>query len=253
MDARRRGRRAARPRADRVRARRAVLATSAYTHQLLPPCRAAVHPALRLHPGERAAHCGAARDDRVARAPRRHRRPQLLQLLPAHRRRPDPLGDERGRLLPGQPGGPGCDHSPPHYAGLAGELPASLSRARLARVSLRVGRTDLLHHPAHAVLRPSAWTDASSMDSATPGTGSAPRGSRAASWRIWRSTGRASCSTWRWCGGSRSPIPPEPFRSWAVAGRHPRAPPGGRRKTAERPAAAARPVGDRILELTRRE
>ena len=97
----------------RLRARRVVLATSAYTHHLLPARHPPVHPALRLHPGERAAHARPAGGDRLAPAPGRHRRPHLLQLLPP---RPPTTGScgapARRRTTAGNRVDPSCDHSP---------------------------------------------------------------------------------------------------------------------------------------------
>ena len=46
-----------------------------------------------------------------------------------------------------------CDHSPPHYEALRRELPATFPRASRPRVSLRLGRADLLDHAAHALFR----------------------------------------------------------------------------------------------------
>ena len=105
---RRSSRRARRPRPDR--ARRGGGPTGRPRDQrLYPPSAArghpAVHPAVRLHPGERSAHPGSARGHRLAEPPGRDRRPDVLQLLPTHRGRPRPVGHERGGLLPGQPGG----------------------------------------------------------------------------------------------------------------------------------------------------
>ncbi len=88
-----------------------------------------VHSALRLHPGERSAHARAARRHRLAPAAGNHRRPHLLQLLPAHGRRPDPVGHERGGVLRGQPGRSLVRPLAGALRRAAGELPAALSRA----------------------------------------------------------------------------------------------------------------------------
>ena len=88
-----------------VRARRAVLATNAYSHQLFPSLQRRFLPlydyilvSRPLSPSEREAHRLEARAGSGRRA-------DLLQLLPADGGRPDPLGHERGGVLPGQPRG----------------------------------------------------------------------------------------------------------------------------------------------------
>ena len=75
-----------------VRARRAVIATSAYTHRLLPRV---LHRFIPLYDYILVSEPLTG----VARAGGSDGRAQLLQLLSSDRRRPHPLGHERGSLL----------------------------------------------------------------------------------------------------------------------------------------------------------
>lgn len=108
----------------RLSARRVVLATSAYTHLLLPgvlrrfiPLFDYVLVSEPLTPASvRQSAGGGVRGDR---------RPRVLQLLPAHGRRPDPLGHQRGRLPPEKSGGPVVRSLAHPLRRLARQLPTS--------------------------------------------------------------------------------------------------------------------------------
>ena len=124
-----RRRRGSEPANGTLRARRAVLATSAYTHQLLPQRHPPLHPALRLHPGERPAH-GSQREAIGWR--RRQGVTDGRTFFNYYRLTAD------GRVLWGTSEAtyyraigsiPSCDHSPAHYAVAPGELEAPLPRA----------------------------------------------------------------------------------------------------------------------------
>ena len=129
----------------RVRARAGGPRDQRLLAPALPGARAPVPAALRLHPRQRAALRGRARRHRLEARAGRRGRADLLQLLPADLRRPDPLGHERGRLLSGQP---------------RGRLAATIRR-RTTRLSRRA----------------SAGTSRSSRTSSsrTPGAGRSPR------------------------------------------------------------------------------
>ncbi len=180
-------------------ARRVVLATSAYTHHLLPVDPAPLHPALRLHPGERAAHAGPVGAARLEGAAGDHRRPHLLQLLPPTADGRVLWGTSEADLLRRQPG-----RSPRAITHRTTTRRSRQSWRRhfpaLAELEwpYRVGRRDLLDHPAHPVLRagprrPSLlWPG---LHRSRTGEHAASRGG---SWPIWRWTGRATCWISRW-------------------------------------------------------
>lgn len=130
----------------------------------------------------------------------------------------------------------------------SGRASGTTSRARLARLSLRVGRTDLLHHQAHPVLRPSAGRPGRLL------TGLHRAWARHHAHRGAHSGSPGPEPAERLAGpgdGAAEAVPLSTRTSPILGGRgcHPRASPGGRRTTAERHAAAARPCGDRIFEL----
>jgi hypothetical protein len=101
----------------------------------------------------------AARTNRMEGETGGHRREDILQLLPAHPRQSNPLGNQRGDLLPGQPGGSIVRPLAEPLQCPAGELPAPLSSAWREVISLWLGGRHLGNHAAHAVLRKCArWT-----------------------------------------------------------------------------------------------
>jgi len=162
----------------------------ARTRTIAPEDHAPVHPALRLLLVSDPLTPSSARRSAGGAGRGVTGRPNLLQLLPAHGRRPDPLGHQRGHLLRRQPSGRSCDHSPAHYAGAARKLRAT-SGAGGARV-LTPGADRSARPPHDPVLRPGA-RGRLCYGLGYTGHGLAARGWPAASWRTWRSTGRASC------------------------------------------------------------
>ena len=124
-----------------VAARRAVQATSAYSHELRPALRHRFIPLYDYVLVSEPLRAGAAGGPGVAGARGRDRRAHLLQLLPPHRRRSRALGHERGRLLQRQPRGRGLRPLGAPLPRAARELRPPLPRPGRPRVPLRLGRT----------------------------------------------------------------------------------------------------------------
>ena len=139
----------------RLRARRAVLATSAYTHVLLPrvarrfiPLYDYILVSEPLAQSQRDAIGWAGREGVTDGR-------SFFNYYRLTRGRPDPVGHQRGGVLLGQPGGPQLRPFAGALRRPSGQLPAAFPGVERAGISLCLGRSHLLHHPAHAVLRPS--------------------------------------------------------------------------------------------------
>ncbi len=190
-----------------VEARRAVLATSAYTHQLVP---GVTHRFIPLYDYILVSDpLTAAQRDSIG---WRHRQgvSDGRTFFNYYRLTADDRilwGTSEAAYYPGNRVDPSCDHSPEHYAGLRDELPPAFSR------------------PSASLEFPYAWGGAiCSTTRLTPFFGRALEGrviyglgytghgvgtTRLAG-RILAHLAldrrRARCSTWRWCAGSRFPI-----------------------------------------------
>ena len=233
----------------RVTARRAVLATSAYTHQLWPsvahrfiPLYDYILVSEPLTPDQREA-------DWLARPAGRHRWAQLLQLLSPDGGRPDPLGHQRGGLLGAQPGGLRLRPLTGPLRRSPRELPPTLPGAGEPGVSLRVGRAHLLHHAADTVLRPrhgrprslrarlhrtrAGDDEAGRSHPRPPGARSSQRAAR---------SGHGAPSAFS--------LPARATPSVVRRPRHARAPAGGRGGAPRSPAPPAGSNGDRVFELS---
>ena len=132
-----------------VRAHRVVLATNAF-RGLVPAIRARVVPVWDyvlmtepLTPSQLDGH-------RVGRAPGPGRRRQPVPLLPAHGRRPHPVGWLRRRLLPGQRHRPGAASSAPRPQQLlARQFFDTFPQLEGLRFTHSVGRAHRHDHPLH--------------------------------------------------------------------------------------------------------
>jgi glycine/D-amino acid oxidase-like deaminating enzyme len=177
-----------------LHARRAVLATSAYTHQILPRVTRRFIPLYDyilvsdpLTPAQRETIGWRERqgvtdgrsffnyyrltgDDRIL------------------------WGTSEAAYYPDNRVDPGCDHSPPTMPRCARAFSATFPRSPRSTFPTR-GEGRSARPPGSRRTSAGHSADAWSMDSATPGTGSAPRGSRDGSWPTWRWTGRAICWT----------------------------------------------------------
>ena len=194
-----------------------------------------LHPArVRPRADDRAALAGAAGLDRLV-APagaRRHGEP--VPLLPADRRRPDPVGRlrrdlplEQRRRPPVR--APGRDLRDPGAA-LLRDVPA----ARGAAVLARAGPARSTPAAGSACSSGGSSTASSPTRPGTPGSGSArragARGCASTSWTASRPRARSS----RLVRKKPVPFPPEPFRYGRGVGDAPRA---GARRPARRAAA----------------
>ncbi len=232
----------------RVTARRAVLATNAYTHRLRPslshrfiplydyilvsdPLSSAQREAIRWH-GRQGVTDGRSffnyyrltADNRIL------------------------WGTSEAAYWGRNRVDSACDHSPAHYAALRSEFSSPLPGARAAGVPLRLGRADLFDHAADALLRaghgwPSAlWTRVHRSRTGQHEAGRSHPGAHGA-----RSPRRAAR-----VGPGAAPAIPLPARAHSVLVRRPghaRAPTCRRGGSAEPPAPLAGPDGNRVFEL----
>ena len=121
---------------------------------LAAPPLAAVRAGLRLRPRVRPADAGPARVDRLGAAPGPERRQQPVPLLPADRRRPDPVGRLRRDPPLRQPGRAGARRPAADLRPARGAVLPGVPAARRARVPVSLGRRDRHDLAVHGHVRP---------------------------------------------------------------------------------------------------
>ncbi len=136
-----------------ARARKVILATSAYTHHLLPEILHRFIPLYDYIMVSEPLTAGPVGAARLAGTGGCHRSQDLLQLLSPDGGWPRALGDQRGRLPRQQPGGGGVRSLTSALPVTRDKLAAALPGAGRSQVGVPVGRGDLLHDPDDSLLR----------------------------------------------------------------------------------------------------
>ena len=140
--------------AGRVRARRVVLATNAYTHHLLPRLARRFIPLYDYILVSDPLTAGPARGHRLARRQGVTDGRTFFNYYRLTATTGSCGARARRRTTPANRVDPSCDHSPAHYAALRESFRRHFPALGELGVSVRLGRADLLDDPADAVLRP---------------------------------------------------------------------------------------------------